>query len=85
MSFDNPMLRGVGTAIGWLNPRFKVMGPNQAKQALDSDMTPIVCVGEGLEVRQAGNHVAHTLAGTTLAPRDRPTDAAPRRREEPYG
>jgi triosephosphate isomerase len=25
-------------------------------------MTPIVCVGEGLEVRQAGDHVAHTLA-----------------------
>ena len=25
-------------------------------------MTPIVCVGEGLEVRQAGEHVAHTLA-----------------------
>ena len=25
-------------------------------------MTPIVCVGEGLEVRQAGEHVAYTLA-----------------------
>ena len=25
-------------------------------------MTPIVCVGEGLEVRQAGEHVEHTLA-----------------------
>ena len=25
-------------------------------------MTPIVCVGEGLEVRQDGRHVAHTLA-----------------------
>ena len=25
-------------------------------------MTPIVCVGEGLEVRQAGGHVAHCLA-----------------------
>ena len=24
--------------------------------------TPILCVGEGLEVRQAGDHVAHTLA-----------------------
>jgi triosephosphate isomerase (TIM) len=34
----------------------------KAKQALGSNMTPIVCVGEGLEVRQAGDHVAHTLA-----------------------
>ena len=25
-------------------------------------MTPIVCVGEGLEVRQAGEHVPHTMA-----------------------
>ncbi len=25
-------------------------------------MTPIVCVGEGLDVRKAGEHVAHTLA-----------------------
>ena len=25
-------------------------------------MTPIVCVGEGLEVRKAGDHVAYTLA-----------------------
>jgi len=25
-------------------------------------LTPILCVGEGLEVRQAGTHVAHTLA-----------------------
>ena len=27
-----------------------------------AEMTPIVCVGEGLEVRQAGEHVAYTLA-----------------------
>lgn len=26
------------------------------------ELTPILCVGEGLEVRQAGNHVQHTLA-----------------------
>jgi triosephosphate isomerase len=25
-------------------------------------LVPILCVGEGLEVRQAGNHVAHTVA-----------------------
>jgi hypothetical protein len=28
---------------------------------------------------------SHAGSGTTLAPRDRPTDAALRRREEPYG
>lgn len=30
--------------------------------ALRNDITPILCVGEGLEVREAGEHVAHTLA-----------------------
>ncbi len=34
----------------------------KAKAALGESMTPIVCVGEGLEVRQAGDQVAHTLA-----------------------
>ena len=34
----------------------------KARKAVDAGMTPIVCVGEGLEVRQAGEHVAHTLA-----------------------
>lgn len=34
----------------------------KAKQALAAELTPIVCVGEGLEVRQAGEHVACTLA-----------------------
>lgn len=34
----------------------------KAKAALAAGMTPIVCVGEGLEVRQSGEHVAHTLA-----------------------
>lgn len=34
----------------------------KAKAALGADITPIVCVGEGLEVRQAGEHVAHTTA-----------------------
>jgi triosephosphate isomerase (TIM) len=34
----------------------------KAAKVLGADMTPIVCVGEGLEVRQAGEHVAHTLA-----------------------
>ena len=34
----------------------------KAHQALGAGMTPIVCVGEGLEVRRAGDQVAHTVA-----------------------
>ncbi|MDI6908237.1 triose-phosphate isomerase [Nocardioides sp.] len=34
----------------------------KAHQALGAGMVPIVCVGEGLQVRQAGAHVAHCLA-----------------------
>jgi triosephosphate isomerase len=34
----------------------------KAKKAVEAGMTPIVCVGEGLEVRKAGRHVEHTLA-----------------------
>ena len=34
----------------------------KAHKALAAGMTPIVCVGEGLEVRQAGEQVAYTLA-----------------------
>jgi triosephosphate isomerase (TIM) len=33
----------------------------KAKKAIDAGMTPIVCVGEGLEVRKEGRHVEHTL------------------------
>lgn len=33
----------------------------KAHRAHAAGMTPIICVGEGLEVRQAGDHVAHTL------------------------
>jgi len=34
----------------------------KAHKALAAGMTPIVCVGEGLPVRQAGEHVSYTLA-----------------------
>jgi triosephosphate isomerase len=34
----------------------------KARKTVDAGMTPIVCVGEGLEVRQEGRHVEHTLA-----------------------
>jgi len=34
----------------------------KAHKALAAGMTPIVCVGEGLEIRQAGDQVSYTLA-----------------------
>ncbi|HEX2892995.1 MAG TPA: triose-phosphate isomerase [Marmoricola sp.] len=34
----------------------------KAHKALASGITPIVCVGEGLEVRKEGRHVEHTVA-----------------------
>lgn len=34
----------------------------KVRSALKHGLTPIVCVGEGLEIRQAGNHVSYTLA-----------------------
>jgi triosephosphate isomerase len=34
----------------------------KAKKAIAAKMTPIVCVGEGLDVRKEGRHVEHTLA-----------------------
>jgi triosephosphate isomerase len=37
----------------------------KAKAALGSGVSPIVCVGEGLEVRKAGDHVSYTLAQLT--------------------
>jgi triosephosphate isomerase (TIM) len=33
----------------------------KAKKALEAGMTPILCVGEGLDVRNDGRHVEHTL------------------------
>jgi triosephosphate isomerase len=34
----------------------------KAKKAIAAGMTPIVCVGEGLDVRQEGQHCEHTIA-----------------------
>ncbi|MFP3802558.1 triose-phosphate isomerase, partial [Paraburkholderia sp. SIMBA_027] len=34
----------------------------KVKAAFRHDVVPVLCVGEGLEVRQAGTHVEHTLA-----------------------
>lgn len=36
----------------------------KAKAAIRHDLTPIVCVGEPLEIRKAGTHVAYTLEQT---------------------
>lgn len=35
--------------------------------ALRHSLVPVLCVGEGLEVREAGDHVGHTLAQLTAA------------------
>lgn len=35
---------------------------SKAKIAIKHGITPIVCVGEGLDIRKAGEHVAYTLA-----------------------
>jgi triosephosphate isomerase len=34
----------------------------KARKAVEAGITPIVCVGEGLDVRREGRHVEHTLA-----------------------
>lgn len=34
----------------------------KTKAALKHELTPIVCIGEGLEVREAGDHVAYNVA-----------------------
>lgn len=34
----------------------------KARKALSAGLTPIICVGESLEVRKAGKHVEHVLA-----------------------
>jgi triosephosphate isomerase len=34
----------------------------KAKAALANEITPIICIGEGLDIREAGGHVAHTVA-----------------------
>ncbi|MET8149478.1 triose-phosphate isomerase [Actinoplanes sp. NPDC049668] len=34
----------------------------KVKAALANDLTPILCVGEGLEIREAGTHVAHVAS-----------------------
>ena len=40
---------------------------DKVEAALRHGLTPILCVGEGLDVREAGNQVAHTLAQVDAA------------------
>ena len=49
----------------------------KVKQAVAHELTPILCIGESLEVRQAGDHVAHTVG--QLDGRARATSRPPRR------
>ncbi|UGY90730.1 triose-phosphate isomerase [Streptomyces gobiensis] len=48
----------------------------KVKAAFKHDLTPILCVGEGLDVRKAGNQVSHTLAQVDGALKDIPADQA---------
>ncbi|MER6948943.1 triose-phosphate isomerase [Nonomuraea sp. NPDC000554] len=48
----------------------------KVQAAYRHSITPILCVGEGLEVRQAGEHVAHTVAQLEAALRKVPSDQA---------
>ncbi|HEX5566154.1 MAG TPA: triose-phosphate isomerase [Streptomyces sp.] len=48
----------------------------KVKAAYRHGLTPILCVGEGLEVRKAGDQVAHTLAQVDGALKDVPAEHA---------
>ncbi|MFD4757421.1 triose-phosphate isomerase [Streptomyces sp. NPDC058439] len=48
----------------------------KVKAAFKHGLTPILCVGEELEVREAGNHVAHTLAQVDGGLKDVPAELA---------
>jgi triosephosphate isomerase len=39
----------------------------KVRAAYAVELTPILCIGEGLEVRESGEHVAHTLAQLSAA------------------
>lgn len=48
----------------------------KVKAAFRNGITPILCVGEGLDVRKAGNQVAHTLAQVDGGLADVPAEQA---------
>jgi triosephosphate isomerase len=50
----------------------------KVKQAFKHDLTPILCVGEGLEVRKAGEQLSHTLSQVEGGLRKVPAEQAQR-------
>ncbi|MGW1284577.1 triose-phosphate isomerase, partial [Streptomyces sp. NPDC002586] len=48
----------------------------KVKAAYKHGLTPILCIGEELDVREAGNHVAHTLAQLEGGLQDLPAEQA---------
>ncbi|MEU9922842.1 triose-phosphate isomerase [Streptomyces griseoluteus] len=48
----------------------------KVKAAFKNGLTPILCVGEELDVREAGNHVDHTLAQVEGGLKDVPAEQA---------
>jgi triosephosphate isomerase len=48
----------------------------KVKAAFKHGLTPILCVGEELAVREAGNHVTHTLAQVEGGLKDLPAEQA---------
>jgi triosephosphate isomerase (TIM) len=48
----------------------------KVRAAIKHGIVPILCVGENLEVREAGEHVAHTTRQVTAALKDVPSDIA---------
>ncbi|MET7285140.1 triose-phosphate isomerase [Streptomyces sp. NPDC005573] len=48
----------------------------KVKAAVKHGLTPILCVGEELDVREAGNHVAHTLGQLEGGLKDVPAEQA---------
>ncbi|MFG3097501.1 triose-phosphate isomerase [Streptomyces sp. NPDC048202] len=48
----------------------------KVKAAFLNGLTPILCVGEELDVREAGNHVVHTLSQVEGGLKDVPADQA---------
>ena len=75
---SGPMLAKLGCtfAIVGHSERRQYQGETDAvvnaktKAALRNELIPIVCVGEGLEVRKAGEQVAHTLSQVDGALKD---------------
>jgi triosephosphate isomerase len=50
----------------------------KVQAALRSELTPILCLGESLEIRQSGEHVGHCMAQLEIALKGIPADAVAR-------